>query len=147
VAWEGSYPRSFTYSVTQSGTFYLDAYSYSGAGGYTVTYSITSPPPGDAVGPVCGARNVAVTHDKICKLYFSILDEQSAEVTKHLVITTQSGVVKKSWSWDYAENFDGWWFIKYTCRLPRGSYRIVVTGEDLAGNTASVVGRATLKVK
>jgi hypothetical protein len=148
VAWEGIYPRSFTYTATQTGTFYLDVYAYAGAGGYTVTYSTTSPPPDeDTVGPVCAAKNVTVKQDKICKLYFSVVDDQSAEVTKHLVIMTKSGAIKKSWSSDYGENFDGWWYIKYTCRLPKGSYRIVATGEDLAGNGASVVGNATLKVK
>ena len=48
---------------------------------------------------------------------------------------------------DLGESYDGWWYLKYTCRLPKGTYRIVVSGEDLAGNSASVVGRATLKVK
>ncbi len=48
---------------------------------------------------------------------------------------------------DFGENYEGWWHPKYTCRLPKGTYRIVVSGEDLAGNRASVIGRATLKVK
>ena len=76
-----------------------------------------------------------------------VYDDLSEEVTAHLAIETQSGVVKKSWSWDYHENFDGWWSQKYTCRLPRATYRIVVTGEDSDGNSASVVGYATLKVR
>ena len=42
---------------------------------------------------------------------------------------------------------DGWWTVKFTCRLAKGVYRIVVSGEDLAGNGASVVGRGTLTVK
>jgi hypothetical protein len=68
-------------------------------------------------------------------------------VTKRLVITTKSGVVKKTWSSGYDENYAGWWYVRYTCRLPKGTYRIIVTGEDLAGNSPSVVGKATLRVK
>ena len=65
------------------------------------------------------------------------------KVTTQLAITTKSGAVKKRWSWGYDTNSAGWWYMKYTCRLPRGTYRIVVTGKDLAGN-AQRVGRATL---
>jgi len=68
-------------------------------------------------------------------------------VTTDLAITTKSGVVKKRWTWDYDKNSAGWWWMKYTCRLAKGTYGIVVTGEDLAGNGASVIGRATLTVK
>jgi hypothetical protein len=147
VAFGTSYPRSFSYAATQSGTYYLDVYSYSGAGGYTVTYSVTSPPGGDTVGPKCAAKNVTVKRGKTCKLYLRVYDDQSAQVKMYLAITTRSGAVKKRWSSNYVENYDGWWSTKYTCRLARGTYRIVVTGEDLAGNSQTVVGRATLRVK
>ena len=109
-----------------------------------------TPTPGaddDTIGPVCAAKNVTVKRGKTCRLYFKVYDAQSAQVTTHLAIKTKSGVVKKRWSWGYDTNSAGWWWMKYTCRLRRGTYRIVVTGEDLAGNRASVVGRATLKVK
>ena len=86
-------------------------------------------------------------HGRICKIYFMVYDDLSAEVTMHVAVTTRSGFAKKTWSRAYGENYDGWWSVKYTCRLPKGSYRIVVTGEDIAGNRASVVGRATLRVK
>jgi len=102
---------------------------------------------GDTVGPVCAAKNVTVKHDRSCRLSYKVHDDQSAQVTVHLAITTRSGVVKKRWSWNNIENYDGWWSVRYTCRLAKGTYRIVVTGEDLAGNSASVTGRATLKVK
>ena len=140
-----SYPDAFTYTATQSGTYYLDVYSSSGAGSYTVTYSVSSG--GDTVGPVCAAKNVTVKRGKTCRLYFKVYDALSAKVTTSLVIKTKSGVVKKRWSWGYDKNIPGWWWTKYTCRLRRGTYRIVVTGKDLAGNRQSVTGRATLKVK
>ena len=148
VAYGTSYPCSFTHTATQSGTYYLDVYSYSGAGSYTVTYAITSPTPDeDTIGPECAAKNVTVKRGKVCKVFLRVHDDRSAQVKMNLVITTRSGVVKKRWSSDYVENYDGWWSRKYTCRLAKGTYLIGVTGEDLAGNSASVVGRATLKVK
>ena len=36
---DAAYPRSFSYSATQSGVYYLDVYAETGAGSYTVTYS------------------------------------------------------------------------------------------------------------
>ncbi|MCX6363152.1 MAG: S8 family peptidase [Actinobacteria bacterium] len=105
------------------------------------------PTPGDTVGPVCAAKNATVKRGGTCKIYFKVYDALSTQVTTDVAVTTNSGVVKKSWSWGYGESYDGWWSTKYTCRLPKGAYRIIVTGEDLAGNSASVVGRATLTVK
>jgi C1A family cysteine protease len=112
-------------------------------------YATTSsaPPAVDTVGPVCDARNARVRSGRICKLYLRVYDALSEQVTKRLVITTRAGRVKKRISTGYADNYDGWWVVKnWRCRLPRGVYRIVVTGKDLAGNEASVVGRAKLRV-
>jgi hypothetical protein len=105
--------------------------------------------PADTVGPVCVAQNVTVKRGKICKILFKVYDALSAQVTTDLAITTKSGVVKKRWAWGYAlsNGAAGWRSVKYTCPLAKGTYRIVVTGKDLAGNSASVVGKATLKVK
>ncbi len=112
-----------------------------------MTYSVTSPTPGDTVGPVCAAKNVIVKRGKTCKIYFKVRDALSMLVTTHVAITTDSGIVKKSWSWGYGVNSVDWRWANYTCRLAKGTYHIVVTGEDLAGNRASVVGRATLRVR
>lgn len=38
----GVYPRAFQYSAWRSGTYYLDAYAYSGTGAYTITYAVTA---------------------------------------------------------------------------------------------------------
>jgi hypothetical protein len=141
-----SYPDSFTHTATQSGTYYLDVYSYAGAGLYTLTYSVASPP-ADTVGPRCAAKNVAVARGRTCRIYFRVHDALSAQVTMRVTITTKSGVVKKRLSWGYGNNVAAWWYTKYTCRLARGTYRIAVTGRDLAGNRQSVVGRATLTVR
>ena len=104
-------------------------------------------PAADTVGPVCAAKNVTVRSGKSCRIYFKVHDALSAQVSTKVAITTASGAVKKSWSWGYGENYNGWWWTKYVCRLKRGTYRIVVTGKDLTGNPASVVGRAKLVVK
>jgi C1A family cysteine protease len=124
----------------------LKAYT-TGSGSPPTPTPTPTPAPGDTVGPACAARNVTVNRDRTCRLRFKVHDALSAEVTTRLVITTRSGAVKKRWSWGYDKNSADWWYTKYRCRLHRGTYRIVVTGKDLAGNSASVVGRATLKVK
>ena len=101
----------------------------------------------DTAGPACAAKNVTVKHGKACRLYFRVHDSLSSKVTNVLTITTKSGHVKKHWSWGYGENFAGWWWMPYTCRLPKGTYYIRVYGKDLAGNAQSVVGKAYLHVK
>ena len=99
------------------------------------------------VGPRCAAKNVTVKRGRTCKLYLRVYDALSAKVTNRLVIQTKSGKLKMRWSTGYRESSNGWRYVKYSCRLPKGEYRIVVTGKDLAGNKASVVGRATLRVR
>jgi hypothetical protein len=136
------YPRTFAYVALEDGTYFMDVRAVSGAGAYTVVYSIT-----DATGPGCAAKAVTVTRGKTCKLSFKVYDALSATVTMHVAIATKSGVVKQRWSWGSVKSVDRWRLRKYTCWLPRGTYSVVVTGEDLAGNHASKVGRATLKVK
>jgi C1A family cysteine protease len=100
----------------------------------------------DTRGAVCAAKNATVKHGKVCRLYFKVHDALSSKVTNMLTITTKSGVVKKRWSWGYGQNFNGWWWMPYTCRLARGTYYIRVYGKDLAGNAQSVVGKAILRV-
>jgi hypothetical protein len=100
----------------------------------------------DTLGPVCAAQNVTVKHGKTCRLWLKVHDRLSPKVTNVLTITSKSGAVKKRFSWGYGENYAGWWWTSYTCRLPRGTYRIRVYGKDRAGNAQSVVGKARLRV-
>ena len=104
-------------------------------------------PAADTAGPVCAARNVTVRRGKACRVYFKVHDALSAKVTIKVAITTRSGAIKKRWSWGYRKNYSGWWRLKYVCRLKKGTYRIVVTGRDLEGNAAGVVGHAKLRVR
>jgi len=107
---------------------------------YSSTYS-------DTVGPRCAAQSVKVKRFKKCTFRIRVYDAVSEQVTKHLVVKTRSGRIKVRFSTDYAENYDGWWRVTgWKCRLAKGVYRIVVTGEDHAGNKASVVGGAKLTV-
>jgi len=101
----------------------------------------------DTLGPVCAAQNATVKYGKSCRIYFKVHDKLSPQVTNVVTITTKSGRVLKRWSWGYGENLAGWWWIKYACHLPRGTYHIRVYGKDLAGNRQSVIGKAYLRVK
>lgn len=101
----------------------------------------------DTLGSTCGAKNATVKRGGSCRLYFKVYDRLSPKVTNVVTITTHSGVVKKRWAWGYGKNLDGWWWTSYRCRLTRGTYRILVTGRDLAGNPQRVVGKAYLYVR
>jgi hypothetical protein len=101
----------------------------------------------DTRGPACAAGSVTVRHSKTCRLSFKVHDALSPKVTRVITIATRSGTVKKRWSWSYGNNTTSWRSFSYRCTLPRGSYRIVVSGKDLAGNAQSVLGRAWLHVR
>ena len=101
----------------------------------------------DTVGPAFAAKNVTVKNGRTCRVCFKAYDSQSSQVATRVVITTKSGVVKRRWSLGYIRNLNVWLWTRYTCRLRKGTYHVTVTGRDLAGNPASVVGRARLVVK
>lgn len=115
-------------------------------GSYVDDLSLSATIP-DTTGPVCAARNATVRRGKTCRLYFKVHDALSQKVTRVLTITTRSGALKKRWSWGYGANSASWRSVSYTCKLARGSYRIRVSGKDLAGNAQSVLGKAWLYVK
>ena len=103
----------------------------------------------DTKGPTCAAKRASVRHGAKTRLYFAVRDTLSPQATCRLRITTRSGATKKSWAWGYdkVRSPGSWWYVNYRCKLRAGSYFIVVTGQDLAGNAASVTGRARLIVK
>ena len=101
----------------------------------------------DTTGPVCAAKNATVTRHKACRLYIKVHDARSPQVTRVLTIETRSGVVKKRWSWGYNTNSASWHSVSYKCNLAKGTYRLLVSGKDLAGNGQSVLGKAWLHVK
>ena len=141
--------------VSSSGSSWIDTTLWDSTANVCLKAYTTSATPAptptpttvDTVGPRCAAKNVRVKRGRMCRLYLKVSDALSARVTKRLVIQTKSGKIKMRWSTGYRENYSGWRYVKYRCRLPKGNYRIVVTGKDLAGNKASVVGKATLRVR
>jgi hypothetical protein len=72
----GNYPRSFSYTPTQSGTYYLDVYSYSGDGGYTVTYSVS----GGEVGLVLSADPLTIPYLGAVDLSVALMDASSGSL-------------------------------------------------------------------
>lgn len=101
--------------------------------------------PLDATAPQVAARNATVKKNATVKIYFRVYDDVSAEVASQVQIVTKNGAVKKSWSWDYGENYDGWWWVQYKAAIAKGKYAIIVTGTDLAGNSAKGFGTLTVK--
>ncbi len=100
----------------------------------------------DTVGPVCAVKNATVKRGKVCKLVFTSDDALSDQTSIEMVVATAGGTVLKRFSWGY-DTAGQWWSTKFRCTLPRGSYRIAIGGQDLAGNDASQVGVARLTVR
>jgi hypothetical protein len=103
----------------------------------------------DTLGPVASARNANVTRGAFASLRYLVKDTLSPRVTSRLTLTSSAGVVLKDWSWGYRTPPAGNspWTKRFRCTLPTGTYKITVTGADLAGNTQSVGGSATLRVR
>ena len=108
-ATKGSYPRSFSYTPTQSGTYYLDAYSYSGDGGYTVTYSAG----GGEVGLVLSADPLAVPYRGAVDLSVTLMDASSGSLLPGREI---------EWWYAQDDNIQRDWIIGGTDSSPTGEY-------------------------
>jgi hypothetical protein len=144
---DGVQGAAFGISVALSGDTYLVGAQWRGVAPSYPGAAYVFGAAADTIGPRCAAKNVTVKRGKTCKIHFKVYDALSTQVTTQVKITTKRGAVKKTWSHGYGENYKGWWYVSYRCTLKKGSYRIIVTGKDLAGNSASVVGKATLTVK
>ena len=103
----------------------------------------------DTRGPTCAANRASGRRGTKIKLRFTVRDALSPEVTCTLKIKTLRGATKTVYKWGYDQvRAPGeWWYINPRCKLARGTYWMIVTGKDLAGNGASVTGRAKLIVK
>jgi len=108
-ATKGSYPRSFSYTPTQSGTYYLDAYSYSGDGGYTVTYSAG----GGEVGLVLSADPLTVPYRGAVDLSVTLMDASSGSLLPGREI---------EWWYAQDDNIQRDWIIGGTDSSPTGEY-------------------------
>jgi len=108
-ATKGSYPRSFSYTPTQSGTYYLDVYSYSGDGGYTVTYSAG----GGEVGLVLSADPLTVPYRGAVDLSVTLMDASSGSLLPGREI---------EWWYAQDDNIQREWIIGGTDSSPTGEY-------------------------
>jgi len=101
----------------------------------------------DVVGPVCRVRSASVRRGGVAVVKFAVGDNVSPSVRFSVQIRTTTGAIRKAVTSTRWQNANHWRTRSFTCSMKRGTYRIVVTGQDLAGNRQSVVGRATLTVK
>jgi len=101
----------------------------------------------DTHNPMVWAYPVTVERGHVCRLKFRSFDATSPKCKATLRIKTQSGATKKK----FVDNFQKvslsprWWL--YRCRLRKGTYRITVSCEDLAGNINAQGRGAWLHVK
>ena len=101
----------------------------------------------DVVGPVCRAKSASARRGGLAVVKLAVGDNVSPSVKFTAKVKTTTGTTKKSISSKGWQDANHWWSWKFTCSLKKGTYRIYVYASDLAGNSQSVVGRATLKVK
>jgi hypothetical protein len=102
----------------------------------------------DTVRPVPVAlRNVVVRRGRRATLRYRVTDRAPCGPTARAVVavTTMHGRVLRKFVRRVPVGRA--MSIVFTCRLPRGSYRYVVSARDTAGNTQSVTGQARLTVR
>jgi len=103
----------------------------------------------DTLAPVTSARGATVRRGALVSLRYLVKDALSPQVTSRLTLTSKAGTVVKDWSWGYRTPPAGasLWTKRFRCTLPKGTYKIAVAGADLAGNTQSAGGSATVRVR
>ncbi len=103
-------------------------------------------PGGDTQGPVTYApRKATVRRHAKVKLYYRVVDDQSATATVRIRIT-RSGRVKKTLNLG-SRGTGALRSCTFRCHLPKGKYRFTVLARDLAGNAQTTAGYNTLRVK
>lgn len=100
----------------------------------------------DTRGPRCGVKDATATRGERGRVWLRDYDVLSPRVTTTLYIATRAGSVRQRLRWEDHGSADGWWRTGFTCRLPRGAYRMWVTSVDFSGNQ-STSAEATLRVR
>ena len=100
----------------------------------------------DSAGPVCAARSASAKRGGAVTVRYLVSDVLSPQVSTTVSIRTASGAVKLKLATGALQMAGVWKAWAFRCHLAHGTYDIVVRGEDLAGNSESVVGRGTLRV-
>ena len=106
----------------------------------------------DTLGPACSAPKEPVAGTgKTAIVRFKASDATSGVATATVKIETRGGRVLKTlvthsgnWSW---EPIPRYFWLRFTCRLKPGLYRVAVCARDRAGNSQVVVGHSWLRVK
>jgi len=145
-AWRSYVARSTVGFTLGDGVRGVEA-EYRDAGGTTVAFtdSIFL----DTVRPQTKAlRMVRVRRGKTATLPYRVTDPQPCGPTATVTIkvTRPSGAVVKQ-ILRRRQTIGGRLTVAFICRLPRGTYRYVITARDTAGNPESVAGSALLKVR
>jgi len=95
--------------------------------------------------PYVDSYSVKVKRGKVCYLPVWMGDNYSKKCQDTVRITTKRGVVKKKFV-DIYQKTGRFWYWRYRCKLPVGTYRIKVSARDLAGNVSKERTGGWLKV-
>lgn len=142
---QGAWTRGTTLEVSASGVHTVAYRSVDVAGNVEAEKSCVVRI--DTRGPTCTAQSVRVKRGATVRLRFRIADDVSPLVKYTVSVRTGSGVTKAKLvapDWRPAGAWRTW---SFSVSLERGTYRVVVRGEDLAGNREAAAGRGTLEVK
>jgi hypothetical protein len=100
----------------------------------------------DGTGPRGYVSSTTVRRGKVCTVRFSLTDSFGASVASSISVSKLTGRIMKTAPVFIVAN-GSWQTWRFRCRLAKGRYRIAVGGEDAAGNTASSVAHAILRVR
>jgi photosystem II stability/assembly factor-like uncharacterized protein len=105
----------------------------------------------DTLGPACGApREPVAGTGKSAIVRFTASDAASGVARATVRIESRSGRVMKTLVTHSGEWFGSpmpYFWLRFTCRLKPGLYRVVVEATDRAGNRQVTVGRSWLRVR
>ena len=105
----------------------------------------------DTLGPACGAPKEPVAGTgKSAIMRFKASDATSGVAEATIKIERRSGHVLKtlvSRSGNWSGSPTPYYWLRFTCKLKPGLYRVVVQAKDFAGNSQVTIGRNWLRVK
>ena len=105
----------------------------------------------DTLGPACGAPKEPVAGTgKSAIVRFTASDATSGVDLATIRIETRSGRVLKtlvSRAGDWSGSPVPYYWLRFTCKLRPGLYRVVVRARDFAGNAQATSGRSWLRVR
>jgi photosystem II stability/assembly factor-like uncharacterized protein len=105
----------------------------------------------DTLGPACGAPKQPVAGTgKSAIVRFTASDATSGVAVATVKIETHSGRVLKtlvSHAGDWSGSPVPYYWLRFTCKLRPGLYRVMVQARDFAGNSQVTTGRGWLRVR